>query len=121
MSEVKTQTIKDFSELTFTKFIKKPLVVNAHQMQQPFQIHTSEGVMRGKKGDWLIEGINGEMYPCRNAVFHKSFDAVPDRKNWSLMMRFGANKWTRRVSYFVDVVLMLFVGTMLSYSLGWLQ
>jgi hypothetical protein len=29
--------------------------------------------MKGKKGDWLMVGINGEMYPCDKAIFNKTY------------------------------------------------
>ena len=36
-------------------------------------IKTEEGVMRFQKGDWIIKGIEGEIYPCKNSIFQKSY------------------------------------------------
>lgn len=33
------------------------------------QIHTLEGPMMASKTDWIIRGIKGEFYPCRNDIF----------------------------------------------------
>jgi hypothetical protein len=36
-------------------------------------IKTSEGDMRANKGDWIIEGVEGEIYPCKPSVFETSY------------------------------------------------
>lgn len=35
---------------------KKPVVIFAEEIQEPIDIETMEGVMRGNKGDMLITG-----------------------------------------------------------------
>jgi hypothetical protein len=30
--------------------------------------------MQGKAGDYLIKGIEGELYPCDKQIFWKSYD-----------------------------------------------
>lgn len=40
------------------------------------EIKTLEGTMRGDKGDWIIRGVKGELYPCKPAVFEKTYEAV---------------------------------------------
>ena len=37
-------------------------------------IHTLEGVMRADKGDWVIKGVNGELYPCKPDIFEKTYE-----------------------------------------------
>ena len=37
-------------------------------------IHTLEGVMRASKGDWVIKGVNGELYPCKPNIFDKTYE-----------------------------------------------
>lgn len=39
-------------------------------------IKTLEGQMTGNLGDWVIRGVAGELYPCRNDVFVLSYEAV---------------------------------------------
>ncbi len=39
-------------------------------------IKTLEGSMRGGRGDWIIRGVAGELYPCKPDVFAKTYDAV---------------------------------------------
>jgi hypothetical protein len=37
-------------------------------------IHTLEGVMRADKDDWVIKGVNGELYPCKPDIFDKTYE-----------------------------------------------
>jgi len=81
------------------KFRKKPIVVEAEQFtmdskDQVFNwvncnryadfvdgkpvliIQTLEGDMTVSIGDWVIEGINGEFYPCKPDIFEKTYEKV---------------------------------------------
>jgi len=58
------------------QYRKRPITVWAAQMGCPFLVDTLEGVMRGKAGDWLVRGVNGEWYPCDQDVFAKTYDKV---------------------------------------------
>lgn len=40
------------------------------------QIHTLEGTMHAKVGDFIIKGINGEFYPCKPDIFEKTYDIL---------------------------------------------
>ncbi|MET3298736.1 UNVERIFIED_ORG: hypothetical protein ABIC81_005523 [Bacillus proteolyticus] len=42
------------------------------------EIKTLEGVMIGKGGDYIIKGVNGEIYPCKADIFEKTYEAVDD-------------------------------------------
>lgn len=37
-------------------------------------IPTLEGVMRASIGDWIIKGVNGELYPCKPDIFAATYD-----------------------------------------------
>ena len=39
-------------------------------------IHTLEGVMTASKGDFIIKGIAGEFYPCKEDIFLKTYESV---------------------------------------------
>ncbi|MDR1080852.1 MAG: hypothetical protein LBQ79_07775 [Deltaproteobacteria bacterium] len=42
------------------------------------RIRTLEGVMAAKPGDWIIRGVNGEFYPCRDDIFRKTYEPEAD-------------------------------------------
>lgn len=85
-------------------FRKKPVVIEAVQLQQRFlwpdwfhdavsanaiithgigkygngdvycEIKTLEGVMRAEAGDWIIRGVKGEVYPCKPDIFSATYE-----------------------------------------------
>lgn len=63
-------------DLGFRKAVKKPIAVRCIQIDTPFEVHTMEGIMKGKKGDWLMIGVKGEIYPCDAEIFKESYDLI---------------------------------------------
>jgi hypothetical protein len=41
-------------------------------------IYTPEGVMVATPGDWIIKGLEGELYPCKDSVFQKKYEEADD-------------------------------------------
>src|SRR5690606_38680753 len=39
-------------------------------------IRTLEGTMSADLGDWIIKGVAGEFYPCRDDIFRATYEAV---------------------------------------------
>ena len=37
-------------------------------------IHTLEGTMEAKSGDWIIKGVKGEFYPCKPDIFAATYE-----------------------------------------------
>lgn len=79
------------------KYRKKPIVIEAFRFrydncpdwfmdkvtdlsvithEKYCDIQTLEGIMRAIKGDFIIKGINGELYPCKPDIFVKSYEKV---------------------------------------------
>lgn len=40
------------------------------------EVSTLEGKMLVSPGDWIIRGVNGELYPCKPDIFEKTYDKV---------------------------------------------
>lgn len=80
-----------------TKYRKKPVVVEAFRYwidnrpdwfcdevtknniityETHCDIKTLEGVMRGEKGDYIIKGVKGEVYPCKPDIFIATYERV---------------------------------------------
>lgn len=72
---------------------KKPIVVEAWQLgsKEPrpewckwdygngadyAEILTLEGKMRAERGDWIIRGVQGELYPCKPDIFAATYDPL---------------------------------------------
>ena len=81
------------------KFRKKPVVIEAMQwtgdnwkeledfgsdrdiVSNPdgtLTIATLEGNHTAKKGDWIIRGIKGEVYPCKPDIFEATYEQVSE-------------------------------------------
>ncbi|WP_332908335.1 hypothetical protein [Marinococcus halophilus] len=46
-------------------------------------IRTLEGDMVANGGDYIIQGVNGEIYPCNPEIFEKTYEAVEGVEiNW---------------------------------------
>ena len=37
-------------------------------------METLEGKMEGHVGDWIVKGISGEFYPCKDDIFQKTYE-----------------------------------------------
>lgn len=42
-------------------------------------IPTPEGTMKVNVGDWIIRGVNRELYPCKPDIFEKTYEECIDR------------------------------------------
>ena len=40
------------------------------------EIKTLEGVMRGDCFDFIIQGVQGEIYPCKPDIFEKTYEII---------------------------------------------
>ena len=39
-------------------------------------IVTLEGTMKASIDDWIIKGVNNELYPCKPSVFEKTYHSI---------------------------------------------
>jgi hypothetical protein len=54
---------------------EKPITVHAKQINEPFRVDTLEGdYKQGKPGDYLMRGIDGELYICDKDIFERTYD-----------------------------------------------
>lgn len=80
------------------KYRKKPVVVEAFRlwfdpypewffdelragrlcMDKYVGIRTLEGEMKAYKGDYIIRGVKGEIYPCKADIFEATYEKVEE-------------------------------------------
>lgn len=58
---------------------KKPLEVRAKQVDERVQIDTREGTVWAEPGDYVVEGLEGELYPCGREIFEKTYREPDER------------------------------------------
>lgn len=57
--------------------------VTADHFETVLLIQTLEGKMIATKGDWIIKGVKGEIYPCKPDIFAKTYQPVDRQpRNW---------------------------------------
>ena len=62
--------------LEMGKYRKRPVIVEAYMTDLAMDIDTLEGVMHANAGDYIITGVNGEMYPCKPDIFSKTYELI---------------------------------------------
>lgn len=40
------------------------------------EIKTLEGTMTGQRADWIIQGVQSELYPCKPDIFDATYEPV---------------------------------------------
>ena len=72
--------MQTFEKITYDdrfmiNYRKKPIKVKAIQVTESFKVETLEGIMKGKAYDYLIKGVEGELYPVDRFIFEKTYEA----------------------------------------------
>jgi hypothetical protein len=44
-------------------------------------IETLEGIHHVSIGDYVIQGVNGELYPCKPDIFEKTYESIKNLKD----------------------------------------
>ncbi|MED1923541.1 hypothetical protein [Bacillus velezensis] len=69
-----TESISAIAEIAHDNLIR----VDYRQKPVVLHIPTLEGVMNAQVGDYIIRGIEGELYPCKPDIFEKTYEKVSD-------------------------------------------
>ena len=65
------------NNLEWFKARKKPIVVQVcGPINEDLDIPTLEGVHHASSGDYIIQGVNGELYPIKPDIFEKTYERV---------------------------------------------
>ena len=65
---------------TTMRYIKKPVAVKAYRTLEECDIETLEGTMHANVGDYIITGVEGEVYPCKARIFEKTYEPVLENR-----------------------------------------
>jgi len=84
--------------MVWKKFRKKPVVVEAFQLTETTMgglmslglireipecsvyDHLHDTWVKCEIGDWIIRGVQGEVYPCKASVFEQTYEPVEGEK-----------------------------------------
>ena len=72
------KTFDTFEEVQgMSPCVKRPIIVHAKKFEFEFRVNTLEGnYKQGKPGDYLMKGIDGELYICDGPIFERTYDFV---------------------------------------------
>ncbi len=54
-------------------WVKRPIPIQAMQITETFWVESLEGNHQGKEGDYLLRGIQGELYICDREIFEETY------------------------------------------------
>ncbi len=70
----------DFLRLDMEGIVMSPYGVNFYidhtKVEGGLIIKTLEGEHIASIGDFIIKGVNGEFYPCKPDIFHKTYEPI---------------------------------------------
>lgn len=70
-----------FNNVTDRKIILRNCDYKRFSINEAYcEIETLEGTMIAKGGDYIIQGVNGEIYPCKPDIFKKTYEKVTQLK-----------------------------------------
>ncbi len=73
----RVEDLEDVYKRDLKPCMKRPVTISATKMYAEFRVQTLEGdYKQGKPGDYLMCGIDGEMYICDSNIFEKTYDFV---------------------------------------------
>ena len=59
-----------------SKFVDHTVRIGYQTSPPTLTVATLEGVMEATVGDYIIKGVNGEFYPCKPDIFHKTYEVA---------------------------------------------
>lgn len=68
--------IEDFGDVVWHAYASKPVTIRAFRTDVELVIKTLEGDMTASPGDYIIQGLRGEFYPCKPDVFSLKYQAL---------------------------------------------
>jgi hypothetical protein len=71
-------------------FRKKPVTIDAVQIESEEYVDTLEGRMKGNAGDWKVKGVEGEEYFVAKDIFPKTYEPADDEAKAAWESAYGA-------------------------------
>jgi len=66
--------MKEIKEKNKMKYRKKPVIF----VESTFLLTTPEGILAINADDWVIRGVQGELYPIKPDIFEMTYEKVED-------------------------------------------
>ena len=61
------------------KFRKKPIIVQATQIQEAWLVMTAHGQVQAEAGDWIVtDPVTGDTWPIKPDIFQATYEPVEE-------------------------------------------
>jgi len=95
--------------------ISKPIIVDVHFASKDGELQTLEGIVKYKKGDAIIKGVEGEQWPISFSHFKTTYES-------GLLVPLGQNgRYTKRIKKVVALIINKTIDIELSDERGTLH
>lgn len=64
--------------MKWRKARKKPVIIKFREVNGVELIKTKEGTLRADTTDYIIRGVEGEIYPIDKKIFHKTYEIIEE-------------------------------------------
>ena len=65
--------IPPWGEIAINQGVITPYKINGKYY---IEVETLEGVMTAKIGTYIVQGVDGELYPCKASIFEETYEKV---------------------------------------------
>lgn len=69
--------IKEIYDFTLNDKNNRSITITDNP-EKAIYIETLEGTMKASEGDYIIKGVQGEIYPCKPNIFEQTYEEVKD-------------------------------------------
>lgn len=73
-----------FTDTESAKYIEEwsdaQVIYQVSKYQRILVVKTLEGEMSATINDYIVKGVNGEFYPVKPDIFHKTYEVLKDEK-----------------------------------------
>ncbi|PTG01836.1 hypothetical protein BU649_10450 [Staphylococcus chromogenes] len=73
-----------FTDTESAKYIEEwsdaQVIYQVSKYQRILVVKTLEGEMNATINDYIVKGVNGEFYPVKPDIFHKTYEVLKDEK-----------------------------------------
>ena len=72
--------IPEDAPVSFRVYRKKPVTIFASPIHEAFEVMTPNGAVHAEAGEYLVMGVEGELYPIKESIFKKTYEYADEEE-----------------------------------------
>lgn len=73
---IEAMQLSRYNTLEIMNWIGEPALGLTQTFEDGINISTPEGTHHARYGDYIIQGVHGEFYPCKPEIFEQTYERV---------------------------------------------